>query len=89
MKLHVIFGQRIGRYEGQYAPEVIDCWDEYMVDENPEGFQQAIHNAQAKVPNDRIVDEFSCVRVIDIKIDGDKIERLMNQNPTVAGEIVE
>lgn len=85
MKLHVIFGQRVCSYEGEYAPEVLDCWDGYTVDENPEGFDQAVQKARSRTFGD--APEFSSVAVIDVTIDGDAVDRHLNQNLKLKGTI--
>ena len=36
MKLYILFGQLIERYPGEYAPEALECMDEYGMEENPE-----------------------------------------------------
>jgi len=86
MILHVIFGQRTCSYPGEYGPEVIDCWDENCVDDNPEGFDEAIEKAKARMGGKN--PEFTSVRVLDVGLDGDKIDRLLNKTPSLAGEII-
>lgn len=41
-ELHLIVGLREESYEGEYGPEVLDCWDDFTLDENPEGFREAL-----------------------------------------------
>ncbi len=81
MKLHILFGQRKQSYEGEYAPEVLTCWDEYAVDENPEGYEADIAKMREKYGS-----EMSAMEVI-IKIDGDKIVRLLNKAPEIEGTV--
>lgn len=86
MKLHVIFGLRHCRYEGQYAPEVIDCWDDLAVEGFPQGFDEAVANAMARVGALR---DFASVRVINIKVDGEKITEIFKSVTEVPGEVEE
>lgn len=80
MKLHVIFGQREERYEGQYAPESLDCWDEYSVEENPDGFEEAIKKH-------RDSKEFVRVEVVKINVNGKQIRDILNPQHVIAGTI--
>lgn len=79
MKLYVIFGQRHESYEGEYAPEV---WDEYSVDENPEGYETALEAAEGN-------DNFRAVRAIVVNVDEGKIARLLRDLPELDGEVEE
>lgn len=82
MKLFVLFGQRKQRYDGEFGPEALVCWDEFCVDENPGGFEEACACHIAARGG-----EFSSTRVIEIRVDGDKIAKLLNKNPVVEGEV--
>lgn len=84
MKLYILFGQRKQTYDGEYAPEALVCWTEYDADENPDGFASACQDATAMYGS-----EFSAFRVINVLVDGDKIDRLLNGTPTVKGEVEE
>ena len=48
------------------SPELIEAWDEYSIDENPEGAQESFREALDKVGND--LDEFRYI-TLDIPID--------------------
>lgn len=82
MWLHILFGQRMQRYDGEYAPEPLECWSEYEVDENPEGFQEAIKKHQAKLGN-----EFDKMQVFKVRVDQDFIDCFMNGTPSMDGDI--
>lgn len=82
MNLHILFAQRRQSYDGEHAPEALLCWTEFDVDENPDGFDEAVAEAQ-KAP------DFTAFRVILVKVDGDKIDRLLNRPPVIQGEIEE
>jgi hypothetical protein len=84
MNLHILFGQRKQRYDGEYAPEALVCWTEHDIDENPAGFEDACEEARKEYGP-----EFSAIRVIIVAVDNYKIDRLLNKAPTVEGEISE
>lgn len=85
MKLFVLFGQRKESYSGEYAPEALLCWDEFCVEENPDGFEEACAAAKKEAQKNEIVR----TRLIEIKVDGDKIDKLLNGNPSIEGFISE
>ena len=60
-KMTLIFGMRKRNYEGEYAPELLDAWDEYTMTENYEGFNEKFN----KFKRDP---EFSEVRLMEIAI---------------------
>ena len=80
MKLYVIFGQRHESYEGEYAPEVIECWDESAVDDNYEGYEEQLNIAESNK-------EFSAVSVVIVKIDGDKVSDRLKKPLELTGEV--
>lgn len=82
MKLHVLFGQREEAYEGQYAPEALVCWDEFGIEENPEGFEN-----DCDTYLEEHGDKFVTTKVIQIEVDGDEITRLLTDTPTIEGTI--
>lgn len=45
MNLHILFIQRKESYHEQYAPEALVVWDEYSMEANPEGFEEACEKA--------------------------------------------
>lgn len=84
MKLFILFGQRAEEYAGQYAPEVLLCWDEFCIDENPDGWTEAVDKEKAKALDSK---DFTSVRIITVDIDGNKISRLLNDTPNVVGTV--
>ena len=82
MKLHVLFGHRKESYEGEYAPEPLLCWSEYEVEENTEGFEEALTDTLKQRGR-----EFAATRVFIIHIDGDKIRRHLVEAPELTGRI--
>jgi len=83
MKLHILFGQRRCSYEGEYAPEALLCWDEYAVDNNPEGYEEDLAKTREKYAS-----EMTSMRVIVVQVDGDKVSKLLNEDPVVRGDVL-
>lgn len=83
MELHVLFGQRAESYEGEHAPEAFLVWDGGSVDENPEGFKRAVDEAKAELSSDIVA-----TRVIVVRVDGERIRRLLIGTPVVEGGIL-
>ena len=69
MKLHLLVGQRVEDYSGQYGPEVLDCWGEYDVESNPEGFEEALRRFRGEK-------HFSEVRELIVQVDDEVFTRL-------------
>lgn len=85
MKLFILWGQRKESYEGQYAPEALNCWTEFEVDENPEGFEEDCEAQKAKH-----LKEFVAFRVIPVEVSGDKIRNILVGTPEpLKGEVQE
>ena len=84
MKLHILFGMRKQQYEGQYAPEAMECWDEFCVDENPGGFERACKQRISECGGD---DEFDSIKVIVVKVDADRIYDLLCKPPEIDGKL--
>jgi len=79
MKIHLIVGQRKERYEGEYAPEVLEAIDEYG-DEANEG-QWILRKLDEYRKPDRANSLFEAVEVITVDVSTKAImERL---RPTV------
>ena len=63
-------------------PELLVAWDEFTIEENPEGFERAWkRELQACQPD---VESF---RLVDVEVSADKIRELLLAPPTIAGEI--
>lgn len=82
MRLHVLFGQRIESHEGEYGPEVLACWDEFSVDENPDGFNDACDKARADYGRD-----MAAMRIIEVEVDQDKIRHMLVGRVVLAGKV--
>lgn len=61
MKLYVIMGHRHERYDGEHAPEAIECWDEHSRNDNPDGFLDSLENAKAQK-------DFAAVTIITLRV---------------------
>jgi len=85
MKLHVLFAQPTELYEGQRAPEVLECWDEYSIDENHEGWVEACTKA---IKCRGGLEEFSSAVVIIVEVNDITIDQLLNETPTIDGKVV-
>lgn len=83
MKLYILFGQRRQNYDGEYAPEVLLCWTEPDVDENPEGWESAVEAAKVEAT------DFSATRVILVAVNGERVAGLLNNPPVVTGHVLE
>lgn len=70
MKLHIIFGQRKCRYEGEYAPEALDIADEYTMDENPAWLEE-------RLAEHRKDDSFQSVEVLVVRVPDKAIADLL------------
>jgi hypothetical protein len=69
------------RYEGEYAPEVLDAWDENCLDENYEGFEESL--AKIKSQSD-----FADVRVLAVDVPDEAVYDLF-EVPVVSAAVVE
>lgn len=70
MTIIAIFGQRIERYKGQYAPELLEAVDECTNDDNGSFLDQKQSEYQK-----RVGDEFSFIRRMEFKIDDEEFNR--------------
>ncbi len=84
MILKVLFIQRKCSYEGEFAPETLCCIDEYCYDNFSQGFDMDVEELLREQKNN-----ISSHAVIDIEIDQEKIANILNNNPTIQGEINE
>ncbi len=84
MKIHILFGQRAERYEGEFAPEVLTARDEFTVEENPDGWESELSSTKAVSGKDMVA-----MREVVVEVDGDKIRNLLLVMPKVKGEIKE
>ena len=69
-------------YEGEFAPECLVGVDEYCYDENPDWFDNKVEEELKENEND-----IESHKIIDIIINEEHITRLLNDIPTIQGEI--
>ncbi len=82
MIVHIIFGQRICRYEGQYAPEALEVITEYGNEENPDFLTEKLEFYKSSK-------EFTAVEIVDVKINDAALDKILKQTrPKLEGEIV-
>jgi len=82
MILKVFFIQRKCIYDGEYSPEAMVCVDEFCYGENPRWFDDQVKNYLKEQEGN-----LSSHGIIDIEIDQEKISSILNDTPTVQGEI--
>ena len=82
MILKVLFIQRKCSYDGEFAPEAMVCVDEFCFNENPKWFENEVENYLEEQ-----ADGISSHAVVDIEIDHKKLSSILNNNPTIKGEI--
>ena len=83
MKLLCLFGQRKCRYEGEYAPELLNAVDEFTMDVNPDYIRDAHIKADES-------GDFSAVAlvIVDLGSEGMRaIEDRLNGVFTVKGTV--
>lgn len=81
MKIHVIFGQRKCRFEGQFAPEALECADEWTMEDNPSYLAGKLAEHQKE-------DDWQSLTVIVIEIPVKAVlSRLFPKREAIKGEI--
>lgn len=78
MKIHMIVVQYNQRYPGEYMPNVVDVWDEYTMDENPDGYLESLRKHEAMVPKD-----YEAVRELIVHVPDDAITSLFDIPETI------
>lgn len=81
MKLYTLWGQRPNRYYGEHAPELLTAWDEFCVDENPEGWEEAQKEAISAAGDGA----FATTKVIVIEVNQDSVDHILNHPPALPG----
>ena len=82
MKLHILFGHRPELYAGEHAPEPLLCWSEYEVEDNPDGYEEAIKEALAERSKD-----FAATRLFIVHVDDDAIVRALHERPVLRAKV--
>lgn len=80
MNIHLLIGQRKEKYDGEYAPEVLEAMDEYGYNENPFCWL----NEKLKEYQD--TNEFEAVKIITIMVPHSEIMKQLipNDKPITA-----
>lgn len=78
--LHVLFGQRRCSYDGQYAPEALEVMDEFAWEENVEFLTD-------KLEEFRKTNEFTALRILEVALPFEEIEKALNRAPEIQGEV--
>jgi hypothetical protein len=70
MKIYLIMGQYHCDYPGQYAPNVMSAWDEYMIDSNEEGYHEDVKKYKDLAHKGKLTDvKVMIVEVPDAAVD--------------------
>jgi hypothetical protein len=84
MIVKLIVGQYPQDYAGQYMPNVLDAWDEFVLEDNYEGFEQSLAKHEKMVQDG----DLEAVRVLNIFIPDNALTKLF-EPPTVEAFVVE
>jgi hypothetical protein len=83
MKINALFVTRKGDTD---VPELVDAWDEYTIDENPDGYTDAIAKWRGYL-NDGDVDAFT---VVTLRVSAQAVLNALYPDPVVLNaEIVD
>ena len=84
MKISILFGLRKESYVGEYGPEVLAARDEFTIDENPDGWHDAIEATKRLAAA-----EMHAMSVIDMVVDDSVIRAILLPRPrSIHGAIV-
>lgn len=72
MKINLIIGQYNQSYPGQLAPNVLGAWDEFVLEDNYDGYQRELDDYKAQVGTD-----FEAVEVLVIEVPDQPISQLV------------
>lgn len=81
MELHILFILRKGEH-GQ-SPEARIVWDEYSIDENPEGFREAVDHELKSLSSD-----VAAHKVVRVRVNEAVIDQILRGIPDMDGEIL-
>lgn len=82
MRLAILFGQPVERYEGEYAPEPLLCWSEYQMDDNPDGWRAMLKSTEQQAVSDGYI-----TRLMYVEVSGEKIRSLLLDTPSIKGDV--
>lgn len=72
----MLWGQRICRYMGQYAPELLDAVDEYTMEESP-------HYLNIKKNEYNDTGQFSSIIILQGEVSNAELDILINEYPNL------
>jgi len=78
MKIYLVVAQLKESYPGQYAPDVLSCATEYLLEENPDALKEDL--AKAKAEKEFVAADIICIDVDQV---GQKAIRDRLLNPLV------
>lgn len=84
MRIYAIFGQRNCTYEDEYAPELLEAWDEWTVEENPQDWDEKLDKWLSEQGPGHA---FSKVEVFHIEIDEETLYKALNTSPELGALI--
>lgn len=83
MKIRLIIAQYKERYPGEYMPNVVDAWDEYVLEDNWEGYQESLAKHKAREDSD-----YEAVRELIVTVPDEAILKLFKDDvPVVAAKV--
>lgn len=82
MRIRLIIGQYPQQYDGQLMPNVLDAWDEFVLDDNQEGFDKKLAEYESWV----LKGDLEAVRVLDVTIPDFAVTTLFDI-PNIAGRV--
>ena len=87
MRINLIVGQYPQQYDGQYMPNVLDAWDEYTMEDNYQGFLEAVGKYEGWVAKG----DLEAVRVLAVNVPDEAVLDLFKVpvvDAVVVGEVV-
>jgi hypothetical protein len=73
--VRLIIAQYKQSYPHELMPNVVDAWDEYTMDSNPEGYQEALDKHRAKEGDDY---EYGGVRELIVELPQSAVTKLFD-----------
>lgn len=81
MKLHVLFGQRIERYQGEYGLEALVCATEADVDGNPDYLPEQVEKYRESK-------EFAALAIVGLEVNEAEIRKILQPSGVVSAKVV-
>jgi len=75
-----IIAQRKEKYDGEYAPETLDAYDEFGFDDNPEWLEKQLEEYNK-------CGEFESVKAVRVTVPFDKIMEILRPKNEVSGSV--